>query len=547
VLLNGVNMTDPQTGHHNLNLPVDLSSVDRIEILQGPSSRVFGVNAFNGAINIITNQSEEEKAEVSASGGEFGFLKGNASSRFQTGNVRHFVSASYKKSDGYLPNHELNNTDFKNSNVFYHGKVNALDGEFNLQGGYNNKGFGANSFYTPAYPNQYEATETGFGSMRYTYKKEDFTIRPVVYYRRHQDRFELFRNDPPEWYGGHNHHLTDVWGANISGSANAGFGSLAFGLDYRNEHIFSNVLGKEMNDPVEVPGETAVFTKEDSRNTVSLNAEYAFDWDGLHMAAGVMATRYSEVDDIQVYPGLEASYRIFGGFRVFGSYNEAMRLPTFTDLYYNGPTNIGNPDLKPEESNTIEGGLKYTGPVQRIQLAVFRRNGRNIIDWVKETEEEKWQPQNLIELNATGLEVSWEFRPKQLKVDFPVSNVHVSYSYNQLEKTAGDLISQYVLDNLKHKLALNVRHEIAGKMSASWGITYQDRAGGFVNYEDGAYGEETPYKPFWLIDTRLTWTENDWKVYAEASNLLDKIYYDHGNIPQPGRWMRFGAEYILKW
>jgi iron complex outermembrane receptor protein len=290
-----------------------------------------------------------------------------------------------------------------------------------------------------------------------------------------------------------------------------------------------------------------VFTKEDSRNTVSLNAEYSFDWKGLHLATGVMATRYSEVDDIQVYHGVEASYKIFGGLRVFSSYNEAMRLPTFTDLYYSGPTNIGNPNLKPEESNTIEGGLKYTGTAQRIQLAVFRRNGKNIIDWVKENEEEKWQPQNLIELNATGLEVSWEIRPKQLKADYPVSNVRVSYSYNQLDKTAGDLISQYVLDNLKHKLAVKLQHEIAGNLSANWGVTFQDRAGGFVKYDDGSYGQETSYKPFWLLDARLAWTAPNWKVYAEASNLLDKTYYDHGNVPQPGRWMRFGVSYKLNW
>ena len=547
VLLNGVNMTDPQTGHHNLNLPLDLSAVHRIEILQGPASRVFGVNAFNGAIHIITNPSKNQKAKVSATVGEFGFLNGNASTHFQTGKLWHFVSASHKKSNGYLQDHELNNTDFKNTSVFYHGRINAMAGELNFQGGVETKGFGANSFYTPAYPNQYEATKTGFGSVRYAYKKDSFTMRPLVYYRRHQDRFELFRDNVPDWYGGHNHHLTDVWGANVSGSTIVGIGQLAFGLDYRNEHILSNLLGKEMDETVEVPGESAVFNKEDSRNTISLNAEYSFDWKGLHLAAGVMTTRYSEVEDIQVYPGMEASYQVFSGFRIFGSYNEAMRLPTFTDLYYSGPTNIGNPDLKPEESATVEGGLKYTGPAQRIQMAVFHRNGESIIDWVKENEEDKWQPQNLVEVNATGLEISWELRPKQIRENFPVSNIHFTYSYTDLGKAAGDLISQYVLDNLKHKLSINLRHQVFSNMHASWGVTYQDRAGAFVKYSDGSYGEETPYKPFWLLDTRLTWQESDWKIYAEASNLLDKTYYDHGNVPQPGRWIRFGAEYVLRW
>ena len=54
ILLNGINITDPQTGHQNLDLPVDISVIDRIEVLQGTALNVFGLSAFSGAINIIT-------------------------------------------------------------------------------------------------------------------------------------------------------------------------------------------------------------------------------------------------------------------------------------------------------------------------------------------------------------------------------------------------------------------------------------------------------------------------------------------------------------
>ena len=70
ILLNGINMTDPQTGHHNLNLPVDLHSIERIEILRGPAARVFGPNAFSGAVNIITREPGQPFFHASLSGGQ---------------------------------------------------------------------------------------------------------------------------------------------------------------------------------------------------------------------------------------------------------------------------------------------------------------------------------------------------------------------------------------------------------------------------------------------------------------------------------------------
>jgi vitamin B12 transporter len=74
ILLNGINYTDPHTGHHNLNIPVDLESIDRIEILEGPGSRVLGPNAFSGAINIITGTGEKTGANLLFSGGQYGYL-----------------------------------------------------------------------------------------------------------------------------------------------------------------------------------------------------------------------------------------------------------------------------------------------------------------------------------------------------------------------------------------------------------------------------------------------------------------------------------------
>jgi iron complex outermembrane receptor protein len=60
ILINGVKVSDPQTGHHSFNLPLNLDNIERIEVLKGQGARIYGQNAFNGAINIITKVPEKK-------------------------------------------------------------------------------------------------------------------------------------------------------------------------------------------------------------------------------------------------------------------------------------------------------------------------------------------------------------------------------------------------------------------------------------------------------------------------------------------------------
>src|SRR5690554_3608564 len=154
ILLNGINITDPQTGHHNLNLPVSLSQIERIEILEGPAARVYGPNAFSGAINIITRKPGNTEASAQLSAGSFAWYSTDISAGFRTGTVGHLLSANKKGADGYRTN-----TDFNSFNIFYTSEWNPVFGKLILQGGVTEKGFGANSFYTPVYPNQFEEIE----------------------------------------------------------------------------------------------------------------------------------------------------------------------------------------------------------------------------------------------------------------------------------------------------------------------------------------------------------------------------------------------------
>ncbi len=549
VLLNGINISDPQTGHLQLNLPVDLSSISRIEILNGPAARAYGVNAMSGVVNIITNATDENKAKAHFFGGNYNLFGGNLSAHAKTGKFQHFFSANHKQSDGYLTDTPLNNTDFKNTNFFYHLTSRFTHHKIDVQAGYNMKEFGANSFYTPKFPNQFEATKTKLASLSYQFKHQNITLNPSVYYKRSHDRFELFRDNPADWYQHHNYHMTDILGANLSSTYKSRYGNIHAGLQYRHEHIYSNVLGEAMSENMDVPGEEgAVFTKEKGRYTASGNIEYTLDIKRLHIAAGIMANKYSVLNDIKYFPSAEINYHIYNGLRVFSAYNEALRLPTFIDLYYNGPTNIGNPNLKPETSKTIEGGLKYIGKAMRIQGAYFYRTSDNIIDWVKTEDDEKWHTQNLTHINASGFEFSYEILPLLYHANFPITHIRFSYAYTHLDKkTNGEFVSKYALDYLKHKIGLSLSHKIYKKLTAGWGLSYQDRAGGYVVYENNQFGSFTHYEPFMLLDVKLKYALKDWEFYVSANNLLNKTYYDFGNIPQPGRWISGGISYQFNW
>ena len=543
ILLNGINLTDPQTGHYNLNLPINLESIDRIEILKGPASRVYGANAFSGAVNFITGQNQNNQIKASLTGGDFGLYQGALSVNQHSHKFHNFLSVSKNKSDGYI-----HNTDYNLSNVYYYGKalINKQS-QIGLQFGYAQKKYGANNFYSPKYANQFENTNTYFGSIN-AETGEKIKLTPSLYWRRNYDHYLLDYTNPN---GYQNFHYTDVWGSGINSNFQTLFGKTSIGIDYRKEIIFSTNLGYPLDHSKKIPGEDSIrYTKRDTRENISLYFEHNIYFNHFSASTGLMANHNTKLSGIEFYPGVDMSYQIKSPIKWYASFNRSLRMPSFTDLYYKGPQNRGNPYLKPEQALTVESGFKLSNKGVKGNLSYFHRWGTNIIDWIKYPNPDSiWFTTNYTKLNTNGIEFSLTIKPRDIIASaFFVDEVNLSYSFTSISKKKTEFDSYYALDNLKNKVVVCLIHSIWKKLGAMWCLTWQDRNGIFNKYDpDTKTSVETPYKPFFLFDGKIYWKTRIIKLFLEATNVFNVNYFDIGNIAQPGRWFKGGIEVNVGW
>src|SRR5688572_33466279 len=101
VLVDGVRLNDAQSGHHNGDIPVPLDAVERIEVLHGPGSSLFGADAFGGTVNVITRRAVSD-ASLMVQGGSFGLAAGRGQAGFERGRIQQTVSASVERSSGFM-------------------------------------------------------------------------------------------------------------------------------------------------------------------------------------------------------------------------------------------------------------------------------------------------------------------------------------------------------------------------------------------------------------------------------------------------------------
>lgn len=496
ILINGVRMNDAQTGHNSLHIPVDLSNIERIELLKGPAARRFGNGAFSGAINIVTKTSSNENVKFSAEGGDYSSYKLGISSNFGNNKISNLIQANSDSSEGYRYN-----TDYKIANVYYQNQVNLGKNQFHFQAGFSEKKFGANGFYaTPSAVEQYEEVQSSVVSVKLFQNFKNFKMNSGLFWRRGQDLY-LFNRQKPEIY--RNMHIGNNFGAEINGRYDSKIGVTGIGAEVRKEMLSSNNLGN----------------RERLITQLFMEHYFSFFQNKLKISPGISWENYSGSANY-FYPGLDVGYQFNDKHKIYANIAKVNRIPTFTDLYYVSKTEIGNENLKPESALSYEIGYRFNKNGWSVNASTFGRNTNNGIDWVKATTAEKWRAENIGKISTKGFDA-------EFKQDFRcfIKSYSIGYTFIKNTFEQNTVFSKYILDNLKHHVVAKLENQIIKGFTNQLIYRYQERAN---NYS------------YHILDERINYTVGKTEFYILINNLTNTRYSEAFGVPMPGRWFHVG-------
>ncbi|MGH9723417.1 MAG: TonB-dependent receptor plug domain-containing protein [Bryobacteraceae bacterium] len=496
VLLDGQRLNDAQSGHHNMDIPVPLEAVQRIEVLRGAGSTLYGSDATGGVVNIITKPPAAGEFRLRTALGNFGVNQQRGSLGFLAGRLTEHITFSRDFSSGFRPNRDYRNLSF--------GSSTSLDtpiGASTIVLAYNDRPFGADQFYGNF--NSWENTKTWFASARQALGEK---TEASFAFRRHSDLFVLYR-DRPEVFA--NHHAVESYQAAVRRREPVGDNAhFYYGIEGYHDSIISNNLGNHSR------GRGAGYVAFDIRALRRFS-----------LTVGAREEIYGTASS-QFSPSVSGGLWINSRLKLRASASRAFRLPSYTDLYYHDPANLGSPGLRPERAWSYDGGLDWNaGGSLRGELVLFHRREQDGIDYTRRSPTDIWRATNIHRLRFTGVEAGVRAR---------VARDHqIDLRYTGLKG------AQASLDSLQSKYVFNYPTHSA---VASWQATFP--RGFLARTRIGAL-QRIDREPYALWDVYLAQSSHRVRPFVQFTNVTNTSYQEILGVVMPGRSVVGGVEIAI--
>ena len=512
ILLNGLRINDPETGHLNLDIPIPLDAVTRIDILHGSGSTFYGSDAIGGAVNLLTQPPLPDLTVVGSAGaGSFYSIEQHLRASYTQGPLSEQLTGSRDTSDGFIPDRNYSSNALASETW-----LTTKPGTTDILLATSDRPYGANQFYGP-----YDSFERTKGWLASIQQQLGQQTAASFGYRRHSDLFVLFVDQPAIY---ENNHITTSYEGALRRADNFGPNTtLSYGVEADGDTIHSNSLGQHSRN--QGAGYANLSLRALKRFSLSLGAR-----DEVLTNTGNGVGNGGNGNDNVFSPSVAAAYTLTHTTRLRASAGHGFRLPTYVDLYYADPTTIGNPNLKPESSWSFEAGLDWKPANGRLTLSAtgFRLQQKDTIDYSKTilatpalTFAEPYQAVNIQNLNITGAEATARIRL--------TGNQQLQFSYTAAHAASPppNLLSEYAYNYA------------AQNAVASWnGVFHQLTARTQVNIV-----QRTQHTAYPLWDIALSRNTGHLRPYLRALNLSNTGYQEIPQVPLQGRTIIAGAEF----
>lgn len=484
VRFNGIPLNNPQTGHYHVSLPVVSSDIQDVDA---------EVNAQS--LNFRLREPRGDEGYLRSAFGSAGFAEQVFSMTKKQGENIHRVSAEGLRTDGLRDDTDGYRTAgsylFRRMTAEYDAMVYAAAVE---------KKFGANGAYAaPWYMSEQEYLKQEFFMGSLTFHGDlDVTFKP--YFHRTQNTFWLDR-DQPAFY--RNDHTSYVSG-HLFEAVDSGSGRF-IALELERHDIRSTNLG--------------IHQRFFSSAEIGLKTQYTGRW---RYDGGIKAA-YVDEFPLEFLPRFYLGYQLSSFWTAHMKGERLVRPPSFTELYYQSPSDAGNPRLGPQRSDNTQAGIAYQTDQTWFGFDVFFRRQNDTIDWVRNAGDTRHQAVNAGRVDARGFDASLGG-----KINLPFFNrINAAYTYMDLDKTTVYDISKYAFEYLRHRMVIKLDSQQA---QWSYGVS-------------SIYEYHVSLGERWLFGAEAAYQINSTtRVFVSGENLFDKTYEEFRYIQGDPLFFKAGLE-----